>query len=127
MTPTPAPSTPGATIQGNGPIRLLAPLTPVVIRNPDGVVVLTTSADARGTASLDGLPPGRYLVESTDTGGTTTVRAVEVLGVQFDAPATLALTGSDPALAIGVAILLVILGSTLLLGHRRASRSARPD
>ena len=85
------------------------------------------TADASGTASLDGLPPGRYLIESTDAEGTTTVRGIEVLGVQLDAPATLALTGSDPAPSVGLAILLVMLGSTLLLGRRRASRTTRHD
>ncbi len=115
------------TILGNGPIRQLAPLTPVVVRNPDGEIVLTTSADETGTASLDGLPPGRYLIESTDAEGNTTVRGVEVLGARLDAPTTLALTGSDPRPQIGLGMLLVLLGGALLFGRRGARRPTRTD
>ena len=115
------------TILGNGPIRQLAPLTPVVVRNPDGAIVLTTSADETGTASLDGLPPGRYLIESTDAEGNTTVRGVEVLGARLDAPTTLALTGSDPRPQIGLGMLLVLLGGALLFGRRGARRPTRTD
>ena len=98
----------------------------MVVRSLEGVIVLTTSSDATGSASLDGLPPGRYLIESTDAEGTTSVRDVEVLGVQLDAPPSLALTGSDPAASLSIAALLVILGTALLLGRRRPTRPTRP-
>lgn len=91
----------------------------MVMRSIDGVVVLTTTADAQGNATVGGLAPGTYLIELTDANGKTSVQSVEVLGAVLSAPGALALTGSQPAPFVGTAVLLILSGLALLIGRRR--------
>lgn len=96
-----------------------------MLRSPDGVVVLTTTVDAQGNASLSGLASGRYVIELTDADGKTSLQPVEVLGAQLTASDALALTGSRPLPFAATALLLILAGSALMLFRRRTASKHR--
>jgi LPXTG-motif cell wall-anchored protein len=66
-------------------------------------------------------------VESTDSDGNKTVRFVQVLGRQVSAPPILALTGSDNAPLLLVAIASIGFGIVLLGRQRRVKRDKPSD
>ena len=100
----------------------LPPYAIAVIRHSDGTLVESVHVDSTGTATVVGLPPGEYSIETTDSSGRTVKQSFAVLGSVVVAD-QLALTGTDTTRLTLIGATFIGLGIVLVRRRPRQPRS----